>query len=92
MCRFLEHVDNVLPDKVLLTDVPRVEEEDEDGDDQKHVDEEGQKVGVWQEGEADPLGRLLFIKLVLFLPGKRLAKDCEVLLFKGVFIGLSDLF
>ena len=92
MSRFLEHVDDVLPDKVLLTDVPRVEEEDEDGDDQKHVDEEGQKVGVWQEGEADPLGRLLFIKLVLFLPGKRLAEDCEVLLFKGVFISLSYLF
>ena len=92
MRRFLKHVDNVLPNKVLLTDVPRVEEEDEDGDDQKHVDKEGQKVGVWQEGEADPLGRFLFIKFVFFLPWKRIAEDCEVLLFKGLFVGLSNLF
>ena len=92
MSRFLEHVDNVLPNEVLLADVPRVEEEDEDGDDEKHVDQEGQKVGVRQEGETDPFGRFLLIKLVLFLPGKRPAEDCEVLLFEGIFVSLPDLF
>ena len=92
MLHFLKHVNNVLPNKVLLADVPRVEEEDEDGDDEKHVDKKGQKVSVRQEGETDPLGRFLFIKLVLFLPRKRPAKNCEVLLFKGIFVSLPDLF
>ena len=87
----LKHVDNVLPDEVLLFDVPGVEEEEKDGDDEQHIDEEGQKIGVGQEGEANSLGCLLFVQFVLFLPWESFAKNCEILLLDRRLVRLSDL-
>ena len=73
----IEDVKDVLPNVVLLLDIPCVEEVEEDGDHEDHIDQEGQKVGVRQICYVDLLTIVLLLTadLVLVLAWEGLGKD-----------------